>query len=127
MVSPALVLVFPAISPFFVFSPPPTTLTLRRRILVCLTIVPFSSRLPRHMPTTPAVRGRFLMDGSPYYSVCVPFTYASSRFPDFIARPFRSVGVGLRRRIFDAWSSWWNRDFPEFIKFLHIMRLIRVG
>ena len=43
-----------------------------------------------------------------------------------IAKPFRGVGVGLRSRIFDSWSSWWNRDFPEFPIYMHI-GLMRVG
>ena len=72
---------------------PPTTLTVRGRVLtvVCLTIAPFSSR----PPDTLAVRGRFLTGGLPYYSVCVSFNCFSSRFPGFIARPFRGVGVGF--------------------------------
>ena len=48
-----------------------------------------------HPPATPAVRGRFLMSGLPYYKVCVSFDCFSSRFPGFIARPFRGAGEGF--------------------------------
>ena len=59
--------------------------------VVGFAIVPFSSRSP---PAIPAVRGRFLMGGLPYYRASVSFDCLSSRFLGFIARPFRGVGVG---------------------------------
>ena len=79
-------------SPFFV-SPPPATPAVRGRFLtvVCLFIAFFSSRPLRHAGGTREV----FEGGLPYCSVCVSFNYFSSRFPGFIAKAFRGVGVGF--------------------------------
>ena len=71
---------------------------------VCFAVVLFPFRPPP--PATPAVRGRVLIGGLPYSSVCVSFSCFSSRFPGFIARPRLEVWEWvLRSSIFDSWSS----------------------
>ena len=107
---------------FFV-SPPHPTLTVRGRswAVVCLIIALFRLAPPPHAGGT-----REVFDGGlPYYSVCVSFTYFSSRFSWLHSQAEVWEWV-LRSHIFDSWSSSGNRDFPDFPILLH-MRLIRVG
>ena len=72
--------------------PPPATLTVRGRVLavVCLAIALFVSP-----PATLAVRGRFLTGGLPYYSVCVSFSYFSSRFSWLHNQAVQRCGSGF--------------------------------
>ena len=60
-------------------------------LVVSFAVVPFPFR---PSPVTPAVRGRVLIGGTPC-RVCVSFNFFSSRFPGFIARPFRDAGVSF--------------------------------
>ena len=49
----------------------------------------------------------------PYCRGCVSFNCFSSRVPGSIARLLEVWEWVLRSRIFDSWSSSWNRSFPE--------------
>ena len=92
LVSLVLAPVFSFNSPFFV-SPPSATLTIGGRVLtvVCLAIAPFSSRPPRHTGGT-----RQVLTGSlPSYSVCVSFSYFSSRFSWLHSQAVQRCGSGF--------------------------------
>ena len=66
------------------------------------------------------------MGGLSCCGVCIFFDCFYLHFPGSIVRLLEVWEWVLRSRIFDAWSSSYNRSFPESPLFLH-MRLIRVG
>ena len=108
-----------------------------------LAIVPFlwlvcRRAFPAPPPATTALCGRFyglfyppprytggtqqVFDGwlLPCCRVCVSFDCFSSRISGSLARLLEMWEWVLRSRIFDSWSSSYNRSFPEPPIFLHI-------
>ena len=65
---------------------------------------------PRHTGGTRQVFDGWLL---PCCRVCVSSNCFSSRVTGSVARPLEVWEWVLRSRIFDSWSSSWNRSFPE--------------